>query len=127
MIIEFSRRDLQTNILKARNYLKNKKEELGKLECPKLSVVESMYHEYKRLDYACRMLVKSNDMEKTFFFNRKLNVVKNGEHQLIAHRPTSMICLARRKSIVYLLGNKTSKSLPHYYPPLPLLRYRPSP
>ena len=50
-----------------------------------MSVVESMCHEYKRLDYACRMLVKSNDLEKTFFFNRKLHVVKNGEHQLITH------------------------------------------
>ena len=85
IIIEFGRRDLQTNILKARKNFKNEKVELGKLECPKLSVVKSMCHEYKRLDYACRMLVKSNDLEKTFFFNRKLHVVKNGEHQLITH------------------------------------------
>ena len=85
IIIEFGRRDLQTNILKGRKNLKNEKVELGKRECPKLSVVESMCHEYKRLDYACRMLVKSNNLEKTFFFNRKLHVVKNREHQLIAH------------------------------------------
>ena len=85
IIMELGRRDLHFKILKARKNLKNKKTDLVRKKVPKVSVVESMAYEYRRLDYISRQLVKQKKMDKCFFFNRKLHVEKNGEHKLISH------------------------------------------
>ena len=85
LIMELGRRDLHFKILKARKNLKNKKKELGNKKVPKVSVVESMAYEFRRLDYISRQLVKQKKMDKSFFFNRKLHVEVDGEHKLITH------------------------------------------
>ena len=85
VIMELNRRTLRHNILTSRKNLKDKKTELAGKSCPKLSVVESMAFEYKRLDYVCRQLYKQKMLEKCFFFNGKLHVEVNGSHKLITH------------------------------------------
>ena len=85
VIMELNRRTLRHDVLKSRKNLKNKKSELKDVNCPKLSVVESMAFEYKRLDHICRQLVKKKLLEKSFFFNGKLHTEVNGSHKLITH------------------------------------------
>ena len=85
IIVELKSATHQFDILKNRKELKHKKTELSNNHCPKLSIVESMSYEYKRLDYICRKLVKDSKLEKSFFFNRKLHVVHEGAHKLIGH------------------------------------------
>ena len=85
IIMELNRRTLRHDVLKTRKNLKNKKSELKDVNCPKLSVVESMVLEFKRLDYICRQLVKKKLFEKSFFFNVKLHTEVNGSHKLITH------------------------------------------
>ena len=46
-----------------------------------MSVTESICPEYKRLDFVCRMLLKRGEIQKTWFFNRKLVIVDNFENQ----------------------------------------------
>ena len=85
IIIELKSRTLQSKVLRARKSLKGKKERLAARSCPRLSVVESMCQEYKRLDYICRRLVKDGDAVRTFFFNRKLFLIRlnDGNEQFI--------------------------------------------
>ena len=85
IIMELNRRTLRHDVLKTRKNLKNKKTELKNVNCPKLSIVESMAFEYKHLDFICRQLVKRKLLEKSFFFNGKLHVEAAGSHKLITH------------------------------------------
>ena len=85
LIMELTRRDLQSNILRKRKNLKEKKTSLAAKKCPKLSICESLCYEYKKLDYICRQLQKKELCEKTFFFNRKLHMVKDGVYFTISH------------------------------------------
>ena len=85
VIMELNRRTLRHDILTSRKNLKDKKTELAGKSCPKLSVVESMAFEFKRLDYVCRQLYKQKMLEKCFFFNGKLHAEVNGSHKLITH------------------------------------------
>lgn len=85
IIMELNRRTLRHNILTSRKKLKEKQTELAEKKCPKLSIVESMAFEFKRLDYVCRQLFKQKMLEKCFFFNGKLHVEVNGSHKLITH------------------------------------------
>ena len=88
VIVELTTRTLHGKILRGRKNLKNAKDNLRNLNCPKLSIVKSMSHEYKKLDFVCRRLAKDKLIHKTFFFNRKLHVIaKEGdkEHEFIGH------------------------------------------
>ena len=85
IIMELNRRTLRHNILTSRKKLKEKQTELAEKKYPKLSIVESMAFEFKRLDYVCRQLFKQKMLEKCFFFNGKLHVEVNGSHKLITH------------------------------------------
>ena len=82
IIIELKSRTLQSKVLRSRISLKGKRERLVARSCPRLSVVELMCHEYKRLDYICRRLVKDGAAVRTFFFNRKLFLIRmNGNNE----------------------------------------------
>ena len=86
IIMELRDRDKRDRVIRARKTLKNKKSELAAATCPKMSVVESICPEYKRMDYVCRRLLKDNKIEKTWFFNRKLNIVsEGGDKKVITH------------------------------------------
>lgn len=85
IIIELGRRDLHAKILRARKNLKNRKTELTAKKCPKMSVIESMTFQYKKLEFGCRKLVEAGKLEKSFFFNRKLHIIHNGQHKLVDH------------------------------------------
>jgi len=86
IIMEFRHRDQRDRVVRARKHLKNMKHELEKKKCPKISVVESMCPEYKRLDYICRQLKNRGKVENTWFFNRKLYIADaEGSKSLITH------------------------------------------
>lgn len=86
VIVELKSATTVYNILTKRKNLKHKQPELSDVACPKLSIVESMTFQYKKLDFACRKLAKARKIQKTFFFNRKLHLVTNdGTHKLIGH------------------------------------------
>ena len=75
LIIEMRNRDLRDRVLRARKNLKNKKSELLKKKCTRMSVVESMCPEYRRLDYICRKLKTKELIDNTWFFGRKLFII----------------------------------------------------
>ena len=75
IILEFKNRDVRDRVIRARKNLKGKQPELSAKNCPKLSVVESVCFEYKRLDYVARQLKSRNLLASTWFFNRKLYIV----------------------------------------------------
>ena len=86
IILEFRHRDQRDRVVRARKHLKNMKSELAKNKCPRMSVVESMCPEFRRLDYACRQLKSRNIIENTWFFNRKLSIVAaDGTKSTITH------------------------------------------
>jgi len=88
IIVELTSRTLQAKVLKGRKTLKEKTKQdtLKAKKCGKLSVVESLCQEYKKLDYACRMISKKNQDTRSFFFNRKLFLVRSVEGQDKFHR-----------------------------------------
>ena len=70
----------------ARKELKNRKEHLALVECTKLSVVESMSWDFKRMDFLCRRLKATNQVKDTWFFMGKLNLIDlNNNKSLISH------------------------------------------
>ena len=75
LILEFRQRDLRDRIVRSRKALKHKHHELVRRNCARLSVVESMANEYKRLDFVCRMLKSREKVDKTWFYQRKLFIV----------------------------------------------------
>ena len=86
VIMEFRHRDLRDRLIRARKNLKHKKSELARKNCPKMSVVESMAPEFKRLDFVCRQLKTRDKVDKTYFFNRKLYVCdSDGTKVTIGH------------------------------------------
>ena len=85
LIAEFHSRDKRDNIIRSRKNLKHKKNDLGRLQCPKLSIVESMCPEYKKLDWVCRSLKAEGHIEKTWFYQRKLIVESEKGQSIISH------------------------------------------
>ena len=86
VIIEFHKRDLRDRLVRARKVLKHKHPDLVKKNCPKLSILESMANEYKRLDFICRQLKIREKIDKTWFYQRKLFIVDiEGNKRVISH------------------------------------------
>jgi chromosome segregation ATPase len=86
IIMEFRSRTKRNQVVMARKELKNRKEHLALVECSKLSIVESMSWETKRLDFLCRKLKATGVAKDTYFFMGKLNLVDaNNNKQLISH------------------------------------------
>jgi hypothetical protein len=86
IIVEFCSRTTRNRVVMARKELKNRKEHLALVECPKLSVVESMSWDFKRMDFLCRRLKATNQVKDTWFFMGKLNLIDlNNNKSLISH------------------------------------------
>ena len=86
IIVEFASRTKRNQVVMARKELKHKKADLAKASCPKMSVVESMTWENKRLDFLCRKLKEAKKIKETWFFMGKLNLVELGtKRHFISH------------------------------------------
>ena len=90
LIIEMRNRDLRDRVLRARKNLKNKKSELLKKKCTRMSVVESMCPEYRRLDYICRKLKTKELIDNTWFFGRKLFIIDSNNSKIIVSHITDL-------------------------------------
>ena len=91
LIIEMRNRDLRDRVLRARKNLKNKKSELLKKKCTRMSVVESMCPEYRRLDYICRKLKTKELIDNTWFFGRKLFIIDSNNSKIIVSHITDLV------------------------------------
>jgi hypothetical protein len=86
IIVEFRSRTKRNQVVMARKELKNQKDHLALVKCPKLSIVESMSWETKRIDFICRKLKAANRVKDTWFFMGKLNLVElNNNRMHISH------------------------------------------
>ena len=79
LIMEFKSRTKRDEILRARKNLKHKKEELKRDKCQKMSIVESICPEFKKMDYICRKLKADSIILETWFWNRHLYITMDND------------------------------------------------
>ena len=84
--MEFVSREKRDAVLRGRKNFKSKSNELKTLKMDKPMVIESLCKSYGELDYICRTLFKTKSIEKTWFFNGRLNIeVEHGVQHKISH------------------------------------------
>jgi hypothetical protein len=110
IIVEFASRTKRNQVVMARKELKHKKADLAKASCPKMSVVESMTWEFKRLDFVCRKLKELKKITETWFFMGKLNLVELGTKRHFISHITELYSIFGKEEIDEILAKPSDKA-----------------
>ena len=87
VIVEFNDRVTRDDMLRSRKNFKNKREDLLNMKMNRVMVMESLCPDYACLDFVCRKLQKSGQLDQSWFFNGKLWVKpsENSDKLQITH------------------------------------------
>ena len=94
VIMEFKTRTVRDSVLMARSKLKNKRVRVEEMGLGKSFINESLCHDYRKIDYICRRLKRSELIKDTWYFNGKLFVIdwNDKKHQIRHLTDTYIFC-----------------------------------